>query len=56
MARDNVRSEIAQVCNVLTHFPESVSLDRPALLNIFDSTIGQGNGTQSPNTLLLVTR
>lgn len=39
--RDNVRTELGQVCNRLIHFREWLSLDMPELLNIFDSFLGR---------------
>lgn len=51
-ARDNARTKLAQVRNFLTLFREWITSCMPALLKIFDSIVGQGNGTPPANSLL----
>lgn len=56
-ARDNFRTELAQMRNCLTLFRERLSSYMPALLNIIDKIVGQGGqfGAASANPRLPIT-
>lgn len=50
--RDNASTVLTQVGEFLTHFWEWISLGMLALLKIFNSIVGQGNGTPLANPRL----